>query len=143
MGFSFVGAFAILGVTLMIAFEIFTGSLLPAVSNVNYSLKHMKDRTDDISHTNITIDSIITTANVSNYDLNISVKNVGSITLKAVDFNILVNGSSKTFSFSDSYLYPENTIYFNVFNLPGEGNRKLKIISPNGVSDYIEYTIST
>jgi archaellum component FlaF (FlaF/FlaG flagellin family) len=142
MGFSLVGAFAILSVTLMVALEIFSGNILPAVTNVNYAFKDLKDRSVETAHTNITISNISTTANGSNYDLNITIYNGGSITSAVRDFTVLINGTAVIFSSSRLFLFPKNTVYLNIYNLVGEGSRDLKVISANGVSTYDQYIVS-
>jgi hypothetical protein len=32
-------------------------------------------------------------------------------------------------------------IYFSITNLPGTGERRLKVVTDNGISDYYEYMI--
>jgi len=77
----------------------------------------------------------------SNYDINITVENTGSVTLKTTYFNILINGIDKPFSCSKKYLYPENEVYFNVSNLQATGDTRLKIITNNGISNYYDFTL--
>jgi archaellum component FlaF (FlaF/FlaG flagellin family) len=139
MGFSLVGAAAVIGVSLLIAVEIFTGGVLPAVSDVNYSFKDMKDRAVDKIQADINITNTSTIAGVKIYHLNATVENTGSITLNTSDFVLLINGTSRSFTCSHSYLYPENIAYFNVSILTGTGTKRLKVIAPNGVSDYEDY----
>jgi len=142
MGFSIAGAFAVIGVTLFIALDVFLAGMMPAVSDVNYGFHEMKDRAVFQKQTNISITSISTVANDSNYDLKINVSNEGSTTLKTIDFNILINGTNYLFNRSKQFLYPEKFVNFTVPSLSGTGNRILKIITPVGVSDYENYTIS-
>ncbi|RLF56562.1 MAG: hypothetical protein DRN27_09500 [Thermoplasmata archaeon] len=141
MGLSIAAAAAIIGVSSLIALGAVIGSVLPATSNYADSFKSMKSRAINQIQTDIDITSVATPANASNYDLNITLKNIGSTVLKTSDFNILVNGTNQEFVCKNMYLYPESTIYFNVYDLPGEGSRKLKVVSDNGISDYYEYTI--
>ena len=141
MGLSIAAAAAIIGVSSLIVLGIVIGSVLPATSNYADSFQYMKSRAINQIQTDIDITSVATPANASNYDLNITLKNIGSTVLKTSDFNILVNGTNQEFVCKNMYLYPESTIYFNVYDLPGEGSRKLKVVSDNGISDYHEYTI--
>ncbi len=141
MGFSLVAAFAVIGVSILIAIEIFTGSLLPAITDVDESYDDLVDRTVEMVQTDINISSVSISAYGLNYNHSITLKNTGSITLNTSDFTILINGVAQQFSCSDSYLYPEKETYLNVSNLPGAGNKILKVISENGISDYYEYTI--
>lgn len=141
MGFSLVAAFAVIGVSIFIAIEILTGSLLPAITDVDESYDELVDRSIEMIQTDINITNVSISANGPNYNHNITVKNTGSITLNTSDFIILINGITQQFNCTDSYLYPEKQTYFNVSNLPGDGNKRLKVITPNGISDYYEYVI--
>jgi archaellum component FlaF (FlaF/FlaG flagellin family) len=141
MGFSLVAAFAVIGISILIAIEIFTGSLLPAITDVDESYDDLLDRTVKMAQTNINISSVFISTYGLNYNHSITLKNTGSITLNTSDFTILINGVTQQFSCPDSYLYPEKETYLNVPNLPGDGNKRLKVISENGISDYYEYII--
>jgi len=140
MGFSLVAAFAVIGVSIFIAIEILTGSLLPAITDVDESYDELVDRSIEMVQTDINITNVIISGS-SPYNHNITLKNTGSITLNTSDFTILINGVTQQFSCPDSYLYPEKQTYLNVSNLPGDGNKRLKVITPNGISDYYEYVI--
>ena len=140
MGFSLVGAFAIIGVSILMVFEILAGNLLPAVTNYNDSYDEMKDRIIDQVQTDISITNVDTPINGSNYDLNVTVENTGGVTLKTSDFNLLINGTSNSFTCTNSYLYIDSSVYFNVTNLTGSGSRRLKVVTNNGISDYESYT---
>ncbi len=140
MGFSLVGAFAIIGVSILMVLEILTGSLLPAVTDYNDSYDVMKDRIIEQVQTDILITGTSTSINGSNYDLNITVNNTGGVTLKTEDFNILINGTSFGFTCSNSYLYIDSTVYFNVSAIPGGGDSRVKVVTNNGISDYETYT---
>jgi archaellum component FlaF (FlaF/FlaG flagellin family) len=141
MGFSLVAAFGIIGVSILIALEIFTGSVLPSITNVNDSYKELIDRGIDKVQTDINITNIVVTPNGPNYDHAISIHNGGSVTLETSDCTLLLNGVVRSFSCSESYLYPEKNVVFTISNIPGAGAQRLKIITENGVSDYYEYTI--
>ena len=142
MGLSISVAAAIIGIGIIISLELILGSFLPMNSNYIDSFDQMKDRALDQIHTNFSINNIATPANASNYDLNITLENKGNIVLKTSEFNILINGTVKDFSCKTSKLYSENEIFIDIFDLEGEGNRRLKIITGNGISQYVEYTIS-
>lgn len=142
MGFSLAAAAAIIGVSVLIIIGTIGESLLPTTTDINDSYDDMKDRAIDQIQTDINITSVTTPSNGSNYDLNFSVENTGSVVLETSYFNILINGTAQQFTCTGSYLYPENEVYFNVTNLPGTGPRELKVITNNGVSDYYEYTVT-
>jgi archaellum component FlaF (FlaF/FlaG flagellin family) len=141
MGLSVAAAAAIIGVSTLIASGYILGSVLPATSNYADSFDDMRNRAVEQIQTDVNITSCATTP-ASDYDLNITLKNTGSTVLKTSDFNILINGTNQEFTCTKSYLYPENKTYFNVYDLPGEGSRRLKVVSDNGISDYHEYIIS-
>ena len=141
MGFSLTGAFAIIGVSILMVFEILTGNLLPAVTDYNDAYDNMKDRIIEQVQTDISISNVNTYNNGSNYDLNFSVENTGGWTLETSDFNILINGTSQSFKCTSSYLYIDSSVYINVTNLSGNGDRRLKVVTNNGISDYETYTI--
>lgn len=142
MGLSIVGATAIIGVSLVIALELLMGSVFPAITDSNISFKDLKNRSIEQAQTSINVTSISTSANGSNYDLNITLENSGNMPLETNDFNILINGTNHVFTCGKKYLYPESQAFFNVYYQPGEGNRRLKIVTNNGISEYHEYTIS-
>lgn len=141
MGFSLAAAFAVIGVSILISIEILTGSLLPTITNFDDSYDDMIDREINRVQTDINITSVSTSANDSNYDHNITLENTGSVTLKTSDFTIMINGTVQPFSYSNSYLYPEKIVYFNIYNLAGNGSKRLKVVTDNGISDYYDYSI--
>jgi len=142
MGFSLSAATAIIGVTILLTIEIIVSTTIPTITDVNDSYKEMRDRSIDRLQSDMNITGISTVDNGSNYDLDIEIKNTGSITLETIDFNILINGSNKEFTCTKSYIYPENTANFTIYNLPGTGENKLKAVSNNGISDYYKYTVT-
>ena len=141
MGFSVVGAAAVIGVSLFISLEILSAGILPALKDTNDSYDDLIDRAIAQVQTDINITTVETTVNGSNYDHNITVENIGSVTLKISDFNVLINGTITAFSCSDTYLYPEDNTTLNIFNLPGAGDHKAKVVTENGIADYYSYTI--
>jgi archaellum component FlaF (FlaF/FlaG flagellin family) len=74
------------------------------------------------------------------YDMNITVKNTGRITLETTDFTILINGEKEQFNCTNSYLYPEKETIFTL-NLTGGGLKRIKTITENGIFDYKEYVV--
>jgi archaellum component FlaF (FlaF/FlaG flagellin family) len=141
MGFSLIAAAAVLGFTLFMAVDIITSDLLPTIEDVNDSYGDMKERIREQLQTDINITTIAWSANGSNYDYNISVQNTGSVTLSTEDFIILINGSEFHFTCSHKHLYPENTAYFRVVDVAGEGAKRMKVIANHGIADYYAYTI--
>jgi archaellum component FlaF (FlaF/FlaG flagellin family) len=141
MGFSLVAATAIIGVALVMAIEIIVGTTFPTMTDVHESLKDMKNRAIDQIQTEISITDVTSTPNGSNYDINITIDNLGSVTLETEYFNILINGTQNAFICSKPNIYPENEVYFNVFNYQNTGLLRLKVVTDNGISDYYDFTI--
>jgi archaellum component FlaF (FlaF/FlaG flagellin family) len=141
MGFSLVAAAAIIGVSVLIAIEVIVGTTVPTFTNVHESFREMKDRAINQVQTDINITSVTTEANGSNTDINITIKNIGSTSLETSYFYILINGTRNSFTCSNSFLHPEDEVYFNVSSLPSTGPRRLKVVTNNGISDYYDFTI--
>lgn len=139
MGFSLIAAAAILGITLFMAVEIIASDFLPTMEDITTSYVTMKDRIQEQLLTSINITLVTRSDNGTNYDYNISVKNSGSVTLVTDTFMILINGTECHFTCSRQYLYPENTVYFQVVNQVGGGQRPMKIITNNGIAAYYTY----
>jgi flagellar protein FlaG len=141
MGFSLIAAAALLGLSLFMAVEIITSDLLPTIEGINDSYDDMNDRFQEQLHTDINITTVSRSLNGSNYDYNVSVKNTGSETLDSDVFIILINGSEYEFTFSQAYLYPENTVYFRIANVVGTEAKRIKVITNNGIADYYTYMV--
>ena len=141
-GFSLSATTAIIGVSIVLAIEIIVSTTIPTITDVHDSYDEMRDRSIDRLQTDINITGVNTPSNGSNYDLNVTIKNTGSITLEPADFTLLINGSSKKFTYTSTYFFPENTANLIVYNQPGSGTRRLKVVTNNGISDYYIYTIT-
>jgi MSHA biogenesis protein MshQ len=72
-------------------------------------------------------------------NLNITIKNTGSITLKTSEFTLLINGTTYQCVSSCLYLHPQKEVNLTV-SLTAVGAKRLKVITANGISDYYEYT---
>jgi archaellum component FlaF (FlaF/FlaG flagellin family) len=142
MGFSLAAATAIIGVAVLISLELIVGTTIPTITEIHNSYDEMRNRAIDQLQTEISIADASTSANASNYDLNITVENTGSTTLKTQNFDILINGTKYNYECNKEYLYPTSQVYFNVRNLQGNGTRTLKMITSKGISKYYEYTIN-
>ena len=138
MGFSASAAFAIIGVCMVICMDIFFGSVLPSLEDLERSYRELEERAVERANTEIEILSI-TKSSGNPYNLSIEVKNTGSINLDVKEFSVLINGSLQNFTYSSRYLYPERTILINVTDLSYTGSNRVKIITGNGVSDYDTY----
>lgn len=136
MGFSLVGAAAIIGVSILMIIEIIISNGLPTITNVDEAFDEMRNRVVDQVQTDINITGVTSIVNGSGYDINITVENTGSVTLETANFDILVNGTINDFSCSKSYIHPENIVYFDVPSITSLGLQKIKVVTNNGISDY-------
>ena len=142
MGFSLVAATAIIGLSVIVSIEIIVGTTIPAITDINNAFDEMKDRSIEQVQTDINITDVTYAINGSNYDLNITVENSGSVSLKTRYFNILINGTDNAFSYSKTYLHPKNEVYFNISSFQDTGDQRIKVITNNGISDYYDFTIT-
>jgi archaellum component FlaF (FlaF/FlaG flagellin family) len=140
MGFSLIASFTIIGISILIAIEIFSGNILPTYLNMQDSYDDMIDRDIDRQNSNIEIVAVTSVVNNSNYDYFLNIQNNGSFTFKSEKFDVLYNGVSQEFSFDDIYIIPNKNTTFSIFNITSGVNQRFKIIAENGVSDY--YTIN-
>ena len=134
MGFSLAAATAIIGVAVLISLELIIGTTIPTITEIHKSYDEMRDRAIDQLQTDMAITNVNTPPNGSNYDLNITVENTGSTTLKTQYFDIFINGTKYDYECYRDYIYPNKQVYFNVKNLEGTGNRILKMVTNNGIS---------
>lgn len=139
MGFSLSAATAIIGVGIFLSIQYVVSDVIPSMTETHDSLESMKNRAVEKIQSDIIISNFTYTITGSLYNLSVSVKNTGSTTLELKYFNMLVNGSIQNFTYSDYYLYPLKTAMINLSYQPSIG--RLKIVSDNGVSDYLEYNI--
>jgi archaellum component FlaF (FlaF/FlaG flagellin family) len=131
MGFSVVAAVAIIGVSALVALEVIVGTTIPTLTEVHEAYDEMRDRAIEQVQTDITI----TNAVWNDPNTEITVENTGSITFNTSNCNILLNGFTKEFTCSVSYLHPEQTALFNI-SIQAVNGDIIKIVTPNGVSDY-------
>lgn len=141
MGFSLTAAFSIIGIAILISIELLSGALFPAITDVDESYQDMIDRSVERVLTSINVTDVSTFPFGANYSHNITVENGGSTTLKTNYFSILINGTSYQFTCTDSYIYPKQEVQFNISNVPGTGNKLLKVIAENGISAYYQFTV--
>jgi archaellum component FlaF (FlaF/FlaG flagellin family) len=141
MGYSVVAGAGIIGMAIFISLEIFAGGIFPSFSDYENAYTLMTDRKIEQINSNITIVDVTVTAYDDNYNHSIIIENTGSITLPTNVFTIMLNGIVQTFNSSDVYIYPEKISYFNLSDIPGDGNQKLKVVSGKGINDYYEYII--
>ncbi len=134
MGFSLTASAAIIGVAMLMCLEVLWGATLPTIEDINDKYDNMKDRSIEITQTDITITDIVW----NDPNTIISVENNGSITVNTTNCNILFNGVSKSFTCNVYNLHPEQIATFSVAESLNPGDI-VKIVTPNGVSDYYTF----
>jgi len=139
MGFSISAATAIIGVTLVMALEVSLGTMIPLYTDIQESYHDMKKRSIEEIQTDLSIEQVNATVNASNHDVNITIKNTGSTTIESAYITILIDGEQEAFVCDSSYLYPESSYYLLVNGISGSGEKKIKIITANGISCYETY----
>ena len=141
MGFSVAAAAAIIGVSLLMILEMFVGNTIPLYAEIQDSYKDMRNRAIDELQTMISVQNVTTSPNASNYDLNITLQNTGSTVVDMTYVTLLINGTKTSFTSSSTYLYPASSVNLTSNDLLGSGQKKLKIITKNGISSYETYNI--
>jgi len=134
MGFSLAAAAAIIGVAVLISMELIVGITIPTITDIQKSYDNMKDRSINQLQTDIAI----TNAVFVEPNTLISVDNIGSTTINTSSCNILLNGVPKIFTCTLSNIHPEQTAIFS-FAQRAEPGDIIKIVTPNGISDYHEF----
>jgi len=144
LGFSLVGAAAIIGVTILVVMEIIMGTTIQTFTDVQESYSDMKKRAIEQVQTDINITSAVAIANGSKYhDLTFVVNNTGSTSLEIKDFDVIINGTKVSFNCTTKYLFPENEATFTVNHIYGRSTiRRLKVITENGIEDYYTYNVA-
>ena len=142
MGFSVTASSGIIGISILVIIEISVGSIYPAYQDVTESYTELKDRCLEQLQTDLTIFSVNATINGTSHDLTITVKNTGSMIIETTKCHVLINGTLHQFQYSNEYIYPETTEDLILFQLPGTGSQRVKIITKNGIADYYSYTVT-
>jgi len=141
MGFSLTAAAAIIGVAIVISLELIVSTTIPTVTEVHDSYDEMRDRAIEKLQTNVNISSHRTKPNSSLHDLNFVVENLGSYTLDTNYFTVLINGTQKSFTSNNRYLYPKSSTDITVLALGGDTTNRVKVVTGNGISYYYEYAV--
>lgn len=91
----------------------------------------------------IEIDSSIAGVFNGTYDLTVTMTNTGSEALNFDELNVLIDGSLKEYSFSDTTVtwVPEERRNLTVSDLDGTGTHRIKVVAENGIADYATYMV--
>lgn len=141
MGFSVSAAAAIIGIAFIMVLEVSMGTILPVLNDLDESYDEMRQRAIDELQTRIEIENISVQSNGSLHDLSIQVKNNGSTVVENSYVNLLINGTLSSFTCANDYWFPENSYTLSVYGVSGSGEKKIKLIAKNGISDYETYTV--
>lgn len=141
MGFSLSAAFAILSISIFVSIEIFSAQILPIIDDFENSNSEMIIRYNNKLETSINITKINVTNNLTNYDYNITIENIGKTVLDTSQMNILINGNYEDFHCSNRYILPLIQSNFILRNLNYTGNVRIKAITGNGIEDYIKIIV--
>jgi archaellum component FlaF (FlaF/FlaG flagellin family) len=136
MGFSVSAAAAIIGVAFIMVLEVSMGTILPVLNDLDESYDEMRQRAIDELQTGFKIQNISVQINGSLHDLSIQVKNTGSTVIENSYVSLLINGTLSSFTCTNDYWFPENIYTLSVYGLSGSGEKKIKLIAKNGISDY-------
>ncbi len=140
MGFSLSASAAVIGVAVFISVEFIVADFIPTLEESHDCYDEMRLRSIEKVQSSVNITSVLNTSTGPPFNLSVSVRNTGSITFDTNYCNILVNGSSVNFESSKSYIYPEDTIYFNLTDQSNKG--RIKFVTEFGISDYYKYQIT-
>ena len=141
MGFSLSAAFAIIGMSIFVAIEIFSTQFSPVIYDYENSNSELIERYIKRIETNINITQVNITSNLTNYDFNITIKNTGANVLKTNEINVLINGNLESFQCNDKYIIPIVETNLILKNLNYNGIVRIKIITGNGIEEYKEINL--
>lgn len=141
MGFSLSASFAIIGVSFLICLEIFSGNVIPDITNIDHSREDMIQRKISQIQTDIVISNFTSTINGSSYDVTIRCENSGSTTIDMSKCILLINGTIYSFTYTDEYLFPKKETEISLTNFTETGNQRIKIVTENMIETYYEGSI--
>ena len=142
MGFSLIAASCVIGISLLIVFETFSGTIAPLVSDVHTAYEDMMNQKIEKAQTNLAIMNVSTNTNgTDSYDLTIIVKNNGDTTISMSDCNLLLNGILRSFHTSNTLLFPQEESQFQINNITEVGVVRLKLVTSNDIETYYEFNV--
>lgn len=111
--------------------------MLLSSTDEHYSLLNRKLQTD--------VQIVQSTTNLQNstYQLSLQVLNTGSETLRSDETDVLVDGVFMPYSSTNATTLwtPQTYMTLNIYNLSGFGQHRVKVVTENGVCDYLSYFI--
>ena len=141
MGFSLSASFAIIGATVLVAIEIFTGVIIPDTTDIADALQDCLEKDIKKAQTEIEISDVSLTINGSNYDFQVNLTNTGSQSIKLDDCQILIDGMMFSFTTEIPYVHPLNSTIITLKNIESSGQGRMKIITAHDYQAYSQYQI--
>ena len=139
MGFSLSASFAIIGATILVAIEIFTGTILPDTMDIADAFQHRLDHDIKTLQTEIEIASVSLTPNGTNYDFQVNLTNTGSESIYLDKCQILIDGVIIPFTTDVSYVLPLNSTVINLNNIESTGQGRIKFVTSTNCPAYSQY----
>ncbi len=142
MGVSMAAASCFIGLAFLIAFETFSTTIVPLVSDVHSAYGDMMNRKVEMAHTHIEITNVSRENNgTGSYDLTIEIENNGGTTISLNDCHFLLNGIIFPFNTFDTFLFPEESSELHIYHISESGSVRLKLVTKNDIETYYEYYI--
>ena len=141
MGFSLSASFAIIGATVLVAIEIFTGVIIPDTTDIADAFQHRLNKDIETVQTEIEITDVTLTINGSNYDFQVNLTNTGSQPIKLDDCQVLIDGIIFPFTAEIPYVLPLNSTNISLKNIVSTGKGRLKIVTSHDYQEYSQYQI--
>jgi archaellum component FlaF (FlaF/FlaG flagellin family) len=141
MGFSLSASFAIIGATVLVAIELFTGAVIPDTMDIADAFQLRLDHDIKTSQTKINISGVTVTLNGTNYDFQINLTNTGGQPICLFECQLLIDGVVTPFNSDDSYLLPLNTTRIDLENIQSTGQGRIKIVTAKDCPAYHQYQV--
>jgi len=141
MGFSLSASFAIIGATVLVAIEIFTGVIIPDATDIADAFQDRINKDIKTLQTEIEITDVNLTINDSNYDFQVNLTNTGSQPIKLGYCQILIDGVVYTFTTEIPYVLPLNSTIITLRNIESTGQGQMKIVTAHDYQAYSQYQI--
>jgi len=141
MGFSLTATWAIIGACAIIIIELLSTLFFPLIVNVDESTTHNNVHMLDLINTKFNLQNISLQPNGSTTDLHFQLNNTGQSTLDLSQCNLLIDGAIATFSYTQPYLFPQETTTLHATNLTIAQPTHIKMVTGNGAESYTTYPL--
>ncbi len=141
MGFSLTATWAIIGASAIIIIELLSTLFFPLIVGVDESTTHNNVAMLDLINTKFNLQNISLQPNGTTTDLQLQINNTGQTTLDLSQCNLLIDGTISTFSYTQPYLFPQQTTTLHATNLTITQPTHLKMVTGNGAETYTTYPL--